>query len=157
MRGHPSRCPYIAGVPSSEGLFNVKRQNGSWKMPFWHPRWLNLVSPHRRDHYSMFNWKLFFFILLARWWPICLSVNIDFVKTTNFYSALIAEQMLNVNCLIPQFKYKICHFINFVIVSFLIVHSCQCHGSAAIISPAYIIRQLDVKEMLQLALLHRTM
>jgi hypothetical protein len=23
-RGHPSRCPYIEGVPSSEGQFNVK-------------------------------------------------------------------------------------------------------------------------------------
>jgi hypothetical protein len=31
MRRHPSRYPYIAGVPSSEGQFNAKRQNGSWK------------------------------------------------------------------------------------------------------------------------------
>jgi hypothetical protein len=29
ISGHSSRCPYIAGVPSSEGQFNVKRQNGS--------------------------------------------------------------------------------------------------------------------------------
>jgi hypothetical protein len=52
MRGHPSRCPHKAGVPSAEGQFYVKQQNGSWKMPFWHPNWLNLVSPRRRDHCS---------------------------------------------------------------------------------------------------------
>jgi hypothetical protein len=49
-RGHPSRCPYRAGVPSSEGQFKVKRQNGSWKMPFLRLRWMNLVSLHLRDN-----------------------------------------------------------------------------------------------------------
>jgi hypothetical protein len=50
IRGHPSRCPYIGGVPSSEGHCNDKGKNGSWKMPCWHHRWLNLGSPRRRDH-----------------------------------------------------------------------------------------------------------
>jgi hypothetical protein len=35
--------------------------NGSWKMPFWHPRWLNLVSPHRRDRCTcILRWRIIF-------------------------------------------------------------------------------------------------
>jgi hypothetical protein len=46
----PVGVPTKQVSPQSEEQFNVKRQNRSWKMQFWHPRWLNLVSPHHRDH-----------------------------------------------------------------------------------------------------------
>ena len=45
MRGHPSKCPYMTGVPSSQVYFNVNKVYfGSQKMQFRHPDRCPLVA-----------------------------------------------------------------------------------------------------------------
>ena len=48
--GTPTKCPYIEGVPSSEGHFNDKRQIGAPKWPKTSIFTSREVSPRRRDY-----------------------------------------------------------------------------------------------------------
>ena len=43
-RGHPSKCPYMTGVPLSQVHFNVKVHFGWQKMQFRHPDRCPLVT-----------------------------------------------------------------------------------------------------------------